>query len=99
MSRAALEQEKGGVLINLKVIPNSDSFGIRGENQWRKQIRVAVSSAAREGKANRELLDELESVLRREIEIVSGSRSREKRLIVKGATVEEVSEKLGWSIE
>lgn len=95
MDRDTLEQEKDGVLINLKVIPDSDSFEIRGENQWRKRVRVAVSSAARKGRANRELLDELESILGRKVEILSGSRSREKRLFVKEATVVEVSEKLG----
>lgn len=90
MSENALEQRGDDVLLTLKVSPNSGYFEIVGVNPWRNHLEVKVSSEARKGKANRELMSELESILGKPIELFSGVKSREKKVIVEDSTVEEV---------
>lgn len=90
-----LKQEDNGVVVNLKVIPNSQKFEIKGVNPWRKKLRISVSSPPEDGKANQELLDGLETVLGSKVDIVSGVKSREKQIVVRDVSIDEVIEKLG----
>ncbi|KXA93962.1 hypothetical protein AKJ40_00165 [candidate division MSBL1 archaeon SCGC-AAA259M10] len=90
-----LKQEDNGVVVNLKVIPNSQKFEIKDVNPWRKKLRISVSSSPEDGKANQELLDGLETVLGSKVDIVSGVKSREKQIVVRDVPIDEVIEKLG----
>ena len=68
-----------------------------GINEWRGTVQIRVSSEARDGKANDDLLDFLAralSVPRRDLRIVKGSRSHRKKVFVPLA-LEEVVSRLG----
>ncbi|KXB08413.1 hypothetical protein AKJ56_01415 [candidate division MSBL1 archaeon SCGC-AAA382N08] len=90
-----MEAKENGVILNLKVTPSSDSFEISGLNKWRGVIKVKVTSPAEKGKANEELLKEFKNILGKDIEIISGTRSKTKKLLVKRVSKEAVSRKLG----
>lgn len=86
MDEDVLEERDDRVLLKVKVRPGSDRFKVGEVDPWRSQLKVRVGSEARRGEANRELLEELGSVLDKDVRIVSGERSREKKLLVEGAT-------------
>ncbi len=70
-------------IIKVKVVPRSSKAGVVG---WENGIlKVRVSSAPIEGKANRELIQLLSSYFKTNksgVRIVSGEKSRLKRLII-----------------
>lgn len=78
----AVKEVKDGVLISLHVSPGSKEVSF-GYNKWRKAIEVKLKSPAKEGKANRELLNIFKEIFG-DAEIVSGEKSRSKVLKVKG---------------
>ncbi len=95
MSEDYLEDREDGVLLSVKVNPGSSEFEVKGINEWRGNVRISVPAPARDGRANEELLNGLESVLGCEAEIVSGRRSREKKILIVGSSISEISDKLG----
>ncbi|WP_456328936.1 DUF167 family protein [Archaeoglobus sp.] len=78
----AVKEVKDGVLISLHVSPGSKEVSF-GYDKWRKAIEVKLKSPAKEGKANRELLNIFKEIFG-DAEIVSGEKSRSKVLKVKG---------------
>ncbi|AEH24207.1 DUF167 domain-containing protein [Pyrococcus yayanosii] len=84
-----------GVLLSLYVRPNAKKNAVEGIDEWRERIKVSVTAPPVGGKANRELVKFLSKLLGAEVEIVRGETSREKDVLVKGKTVEEVKKKLG----
>ncbi|MDR4506406.1 MAG: DUF167 domain-containing protein [Candidatus Scalindua sp.] len=77
-------REKGdGIVIPVKVQPNSSQERIIGE--YNKQLKVAVSVPPEKGKANRAIIKIIAKWLNRKIsdvEIISGERSKEKEIFV-----------------
>jgi hypothetical protein len=85
-----------GILLNVRVIPRAGKSGIAGTRN--EALLVRLHAAPVEGAANAELVDVLAGVLgvpRRSITLVSGERSRSKRVRVAGVTVEDVARLLG----
>jgi len=78
----AVKEVKDGVLISLYVSPGSKEVSF-GYDEWRKAIEVKLKSPAKEGKANKELLNIFKEIFG-DAEIVSGEKSRSKVLKVKG---------------
>lgn len=74
-----------GKIINLRVIPKSSRAGVIG---WEDGIlKVRVVSPPRRGAANRELLELLSDyfqISKNHMKIVSGERSRFKRVLIEG---------------
>lgn len=95
MSEDVLEEEDEDVLLRVKVSPNSRKFGIGKINQWRNHLEISLSSEPKRGEANRELLDELETKLEKNVSLVRGSKSREKLLKLEGISRKEVVRLLG----
>ncbi|MBS3815078.1 MAG: YggU family protein [Hadesarchaea archaeon] len=94
MINTILKESKDGVILDLHVIPNSNKFEFGDINVWRNQLKVKVHSPATKGKANDELLEKLSSTLGLDIKLISGSKSRNKRILVKETSIEELTEKL-----
>lgn len=92
----AIKDAEDGVLISLHVSANSKEVSF-SYNEWRRVIEVKIKSPAMEGKANRELLSIFREIFG-EAEMVSGEKSRNKVLKVKGDK-ESVLEKLRELIE
>ncbi len=73
-----------GVILRIRVQPRSTKSGITGTIGDR--LKVCVNAPAAEGAANkacRDLLARLFGVSKGRVEIVSGARSREKRVLLK----------------
>ncbi len=75
----------GGVLIDVRVIPRAKRSGVDGERG--DAVLVRLQSPPLDGAANSELVDVLAAALgvaKRDVEIVAGERSRQKRVKVTG---------------
>lgn len=63
--------------IEIRVVPNSGRFLIRRKDG---EVRIFLKSKAESNKANIELLKELRKMLKKEVMLVSGAKSRKKIL-------------------
>jgi len=79
-----------GILLNIKVVPNSSKTMITGiENGGLLDevfLKIKISSPANENKANEELVKFLSKELKTpksSIELVKGSKNKEKRILIK----------------
>jgi uncharacterized protein YggU (UPF0235/DUF167 family) len=60
-------------------------------------LRIQLLAAAVEGKANeglQQLLAESFGIKRRDVQLLSGEHSRKKRVLLRGLSLEEVSDKI-----
>lgn len=80
-----------GVILEVYVKPKSKEFKILLEND---KLVVFSHEAPLKGRVNKELVKELSRFFKRRVDIVSGLTSSNKRVLVKGASVEEVNEAL-----
>jgi len=96
MSEEVLEIEGNDILLRVKVSPNSSKFEIGEVNRWRDCLEISLSSEPKRGEANRELLDELKSRLEKDVSLVGGGKSRNKRVRIKDISKEEVTRKLDF---
>jgi uncharacterized protein len=84
---------EGGVLIDVRVIPRAAKSGLAGMRD--DTLLVRLNAPPVEGAANAELIEVLARALgvpKRAITLVSGERSRRKRVRVVGVTAAEVAE-------
>ncbi len=87
-----IEQRKDGVVITLHVSPNAKKSEIVGYDEWRRALEVKVSAPAKENRANAELVSFLKKLFGRDVKILSGEKSRTKKVLIVGAKVEEIAE-------
>ena len=83
------------VVVDVRVIPRSRKTEVAGERQGALLVRVAappVESAANDALV--EFLADALDVPRRAIRIVSGARSRAKRIAIEGLTRAEIDARL-----
>lgn len=76
-----------GVILELYVRPNSREFKTHNEDN---ELVVLCREAPVKGRVNKELIREFSRLFHRKVEIVSGLTSRQKRLLVRGASASEV---------
>lgn len=89
--------QKKGIIINIRVEPRSSRSGLAGP--YGKGFKVKLTSPPVEGRANAELVEILAktfNVKKRNIEILSGSRSRNKMVRVIGVeNIDNILENIG----
>ncbi|MFP4045810.1 MAG: DUF167 family protein [Candidatus Aenigmatarchaeota archaeon] len=90
-----MKKSGNGILLEVKAGPNSDDFFLQGFNEWTGRLEIKLSEPARDGKANRELVEELNKMTGKEVVLKSGHKSRKKTVLIKDITEEELKEKLG----
>jgi uncharacterized protein (TIGR00251 family) len=86
---------RSGVSFAVRVIPRAGHAGIAGVRGDALLVRIA--SAPVDGAANDALIAFLAALLdcpRRDVAIVSGQKSRDKRIVVSGLSVDRVTAKL-----
>ncbi len=71
-----------GVIITVHVVPGSKSFAVVGTDKWTQDVKVKLKNKAIGGKANHELVSELGKALSAEVKIISGHKSRRKKLLI-----------------
>ena len=75
-----LKQTDGGILVNIKIVPNSSKNDIILEDEF---VKVKITAQPIEGKANKALIEFLSKkfkIPKTSIEIVKGETSKEKTL-------------------
>ena len=90
-----IESTPGGVVINVRVIPRAGRSGLAGTRD--NALLVRLNAPPVEGAANAELLDVLSDILhvpKRALTIVSGERSRSKRVLVSGLDIAVVQRRI-----
>lgn len=91
-----IRETNGSVELDVRVIPRARKTSVAGVRNGVHLVRLAAPPV--EGAANDCLIEHLAErlgVTRRDIRIVSGERSRQKRLSISGISVEEVRRRLG----
>jgi uncharacterized protein (TIGR00251 family) len=90
-----IETAKNGVIIDVRVIPRSGTSGIAGVRD--NAVHVRLNAPPVEGAANAELIEILADALgvpKRAVAIVSGDRSRHKRVRIDGVTLAHAASRL-----
>ena len=86
-----LRETEKGLILEVYVKPRSKEFRIMVEGD---EIVVHCSEEPVGGRVNRELVKELSRLFGKKVELVSGSSSRQKRLLVKDAEKSEIERAL-----
>jgi uncharacterized protein (TIGR00251 family) len=84
-----------GSVLPVRAQPGAKKVGVIGEQNG--ALKVAVSAAPEQGKANTALRDALCEVLdvkRGAVELISGAASRDKRFLIRGLTPAELRGRL-----
>ncbi len=92
MSTESIWESEKGVFIRIFVHPKSRSKKFISEIAP-EALHINLTSPAREGKANVELVKRLSKILgvsTSDISIIGGQRSREKIVLVRGISLEQV---------
>jgi uncharacterized protein (TIGR00251 family) len=84
-----LQETAQGVVVDVHVKPNSKQFRIELDGD---EVVVLCREAPVKGKVNKELLKQFSRLFSRRVELVSGSTSRQKRLLINDIKVEEVNQ-------
>lgn len=88
---AWLKSTEGGTIVTLYIQPRASRNEIVGEQNG--ELKVRLTSPPVEGAANKlccEFIAKLCGIPKRDISIISGDKSRHKRLLVTGLKYEEV---------
>ncbi len=86
-----LVETKDGTIIEIFVKPNQPNFKIATNND---EVLVFSSEEPVKGKVNKEIVKELSKFFHAKVEIISGTTSKQKQLLVKGLKVNEVQQVL-----
>ncbi len=76
----AVKEVDDGILIDIEVSTNSSDFEIKGYNEWRERIEIRIKNQPIKGKANKEIINEFSMITKKDVEIISGHKSRLKTL-------------------
>jgi uncharacterized protein (TIGR00251 family) len=87
-----VSETKVGCIIEIFVKPYSEEFNVALEDG---DIVVHCREEPLRGKVNKEIVKELSRLFHRQVEIVSGFSSRDKKLFVRGAKKSEIETLLG----
>lgn len=90
-----LVQTKDGVVFNLKLVPNS-SFS-KVVDYTDEYVRIKISAPAIENKANKELISFCSNLLdvnKSKLEIISGEKSKLKRILIKDVNYDDILKKV-----
>jgi uncharacterized protein (TIGR00251 family) len=85
-----IQSTRAGVEIDVRVIPRAGRSGLAGERDGRLLVRLSAPPV--EGAANQALIELFSKIFdrpRRSVRIVSGEKSRSKRIAIDGVTASE----------
>jgi uncharacterized protein (TIGR00251 family) len=97
-----VKKHKDGATIDLFVTPGAKIILFpAGLNKWRNCIEIKVKAPTKDLKANKEILKTVARFVDKPVKdvyVISGSKNRLKTILVKGASVNEISERLKVSL-
>jgi uncharacterized protein (TIGR00251 family) len=94
-----LESHRDGIILPVRVQPGARCNGVAGEHAG--ALKISVTKAAEKGKANAAAIDALCEALSlrpRQLELISGATSRQKRFLVRGVGIDEFQERLNAAL-
>ena len=94
MTAEFLRETKEGTLLLIHVQPKAKKNTVEGVDEWRGRLRVKIKAPPVEGKANKEVVNFFSKLFGAEVEIVRGETGREKDLLVRGLSAEDVKKRL-----
>ena len=98
-----IKKHPDGAVLNIFVTAGCRNIVFpAGCNDWRKCLEIRVCSPAKDNKANKEVIKTVADYFDTPINdvfVVSGSKKREKSVLVKGVTVNFVTDKLRDSLD
>jgi uncharacterized protein (TIGR00251 family) len=83
-----LRQVSGGVVVAVFVKPNSKQFQLKIEGD---ELVVLCRESPVKGRVNKELIKELSRIFKKRVEIVAGLTSRQKKILITGAEIDEAN--------
>ncbi len=83
-----LIESSKGVILKIRVSPGRNAFKVKGFDTWSNSLLLDTKAPAEQGKANREIEEELGKLLGKKTEIKSGIHSRNKTVLVHGKSQE-----------
>lgn len=93
MKKIIFDKNKDGLLLTVKVIPNSSKNEIIFEESF---VKIKLTASPVENKANKALIEFLSKILKTaksDIQIIKGKAGREKILLIKSADEKSVKNK------
>lgn len=90
-----LKKTDDGVVFVVKLTPNASKNEIQGYCQ--DYVKIRVSAPPNENKANKKLLDFIRdwlSLSKSSVELVSGDKSRDKKILIKKIQYDELVQKI-----
>ncbi len=87
----ALTAHADGCVLSVRAQPGARRRAVVGEQNG--ALKIAVTAPADQGRANKALIEYLAEALdlkKSHVELVSGGASRDKRFLLRGATIEQV---------
>ena len=90
-----LKKTDDGVFLVVKLTPNASKNEIQGYCQ--DYVKIRVSAPPNENKANKKLLDFIRdwlSLSKSSVELVSGDKSRDKKILIKKIQYDELVQKI-----
>ncbi len=92
------KENRNGCTLNASVSCGKRSFKVTGFDQWKKTVKISLKEKPVGGKANKELEKELGKLFSAKTAVVSGHKSKEKRIFVE-AEKKQVEKRLAEMLE
>jgi len=100
---SAIKNHRDGAILYLFVTTGAKNPVFpAGYNTWRKCLEIKVCSEAKENKANKDVIKTVARYFNKPVTsvyIISGEKSREKALLVKGVSIDSVTKRLKESLD
>ncbi|HIF46681.1 MAG TPA: YggU family protein [Candidatus Poseidoniales archaeon] len=93
MASRWLDEFDEGIFIAVDIQPGAKRSEVVGIEAWRNSLKVAISARPIEGAANAELIALIAKwagVKRENVSLVSGNKSRRKRMRIVGVSSEQI---------
>lgn len=81
-----LSQSTERTILEIKVKPRSSKFEIKPNDSF----IILCKEPPIKGRVNRELVKELSKLFKKKVEIISGFKSKQKKILIKNSNVEEI---------
>ena len=98
-----IKKHRDGTVLSVFVTPEARTVIFpAGINEWRKCLEIKVKSPAVDNRANKDVIKTVADFFEKPVNdvfVVSGSKKREKTVLVKGVSIDFVSEKLKESLD
>ena len=98
-----IKKHQNGTVLSVFVTPEARNVVFpAGVNEWRKCLEIKVKSSAVDNKANKDVVKTIADFFKKPVNdvfVVSGSKKREKSVLVKGVSIDFVSKKLKESLD